>query len=68
MYLFLAAIAFFAVLAVIGVFNYRSDRDGKWHHPVRSTDLRWRRYSNGKWEYRDMTPDEVAKWQDINAW
>lgn len=31
-------------------------------------DFKWRRWHNGRWEYRDMTADEIMREGDYRAW
>lgn len=63
LYLLAFAAAALAVLIWLNVSGYRSDRDGTWNsHPIQSYKMR--RYVNGKWEVRDMTPEELDNDQE----
>jgi type II secretory pathway component PulJ len=33
-----------------------------------TVDFKWRRWHNGRWEYRDMAEDEARHESDLRAW
>ncbi|MET3991686.1 hypothetical protein ABID65_003326 [Bradyrhizobium sp. S3.9.2] len=65
-------IIFAIVIAICGVLGWLIVRgrtlahDGDWH-PYRPATRKMRRW-RGKWEYRDMTPEEATKHQEDSAW
>lgn len=60
----LVIVATVAAIAICGPrFAAWLDRDGQWNPGDHG---KMRRYRNGKWEYRDMTEEEVDDYQ--NSW
>ncbi|MET4721903.1 hypothetical protein ABIF63_006009 [Bradyrhizobium japonicum] len=57
-----------AISGALGWWIYQAQlltRDGEWH-PYAPSTYRMRRW-RGKWEYRDMTPEEAQQHQLDNA-
>ncbi|OKO67671.1 hypothetical protein AC629_42575 [Bradyrhizobium sp. NAS80.1] len=45
----------------------RETRNSEWQTFAPAT-YKYRRFRNGKWEYKDMTPEEAERHQLDNAW
>ncbi|MGY4334552.1 hypothetical protein ACVWWG_008969 [Bradyrhizobium sp. LB7.2] len=55
-----------AFLAWYFISGRRKEQDGEWH-AIGPATYKYRRYVNGKWQYRDMTPEEERQHQLNNA-
>lgn len=47
--------------------SYQRARNGEWH-TYGSATYKYRRFKNGAWEYKDMTPEQAEQHQLDNAW
>ncbi len=47
-----------ASIAIVNLWKFQRDRDGRWHH-ANGRKMR-RRLPSGEWQYRDMSGQEVG--------